>query len=1401
MVSDQARVREGSPEPRGVSLQGRGVNVSVYSAHAEAVWFCVFDEAGEAEVERIRLPGRSGDVFHGLIDGIAAGARYGLRVEGPYDPGAGHRFNAAKLLLDPYALAVDRPFALAPEHFGFVSGENRPDDRDSAAVTPKAIVVDPVLAEPASSLPGWDRLVVAELHLRGATKLHPGVPEALRGTFAGLASPAMLDHLTELGVTAVELLPTAVGLDERHLAPLWLTNYWNYNPVGFMAPDPRLAPGGWDEVRRATASLNAAGLAVILDVVFNHSGESDAEGPTVAFRGLDNASYYRLAEHDRGQYVNDAGCGNILQADHPEVVRLVLDSLRAWARYGGINGFRFDLAPTLGRSRKGFDAAAPLLSAIVQDPVLRTLILIAEPWDIGPGGYQLGAFGAAWGEWNDRYRDDVRRFWRGDGTVAALATRLAGSADVFSAKSRPSRSINYVTSHDGFTLRDLVSYASKHNEANGEHNRDGTTDNLSWNNGVEGVSHDPAIEAARRRDMRVLLATLFVSRGTPMLGPGSDTGHSQDGNNNAYAQDNPVSWTDWGRADAELPGLIAALAALRAAHPALHRDRFLTGRDRDGIGLPDVSWHRPDGAPQEGNDWQSHDTLMAVLAAPWPEGPDAIDRVATVFHAGREPVQVTLPAPRPNRAWRLAFDSGMPVDERSDVLVGDAVAVAPRSVLVFAEEKLGAGPGGGRTVAPEVLDRLAATVGIAPEWTQISGEVHRVTADTKQALLAAMGLPARTTAEAEDGLHQVAAMRDRRVLPRASAVRDGAALTLRVAGEGFAGRSLALSIRRDDGSRERLVVKAEAEQARVEAGADGRPVTWFEVPLPPQPIGRHQVTLEEAPDQPCSLTVAPGRCTLPSDLRDGGSAFGIAAHLYSLRHAGDAGIGDFTTLGAFGARAARSGARILGINPIHAMFATNRDRASPYNPSDRRFLDPIYLDVGTPDILGGAPTVQAAFDRQAPTFATLSENRYVDYAKVWAGKRAVLEAAFAAFESRHDGEPGALDQTGFAAFLTRGGTALQRFATFEAIAETLPDKHWQIWPDALRQAGGKVVADFAAAHADRVRFHAYLQWLSDSQLGRAAATATAGGLSLGLYRDLAVGCAPDGAEAWANPLDYAHGVSVGAPPDPFSASGQVWSLPPPSPLGRYRTGGALFGELLEANMRHAGALRIDHAMGLSRLFWVPDGMPGSAGAYVANDFEANLADVALASHRAQCLVIGEDLGTVQEGFRERLADNDILAYRVLFFERDERGFTPAERYPRKAVACVATHDLAPLAGWWRSRDTDERLRTGQIDEAAAAAARDERVRERVMLAEAVGQPQLAEGDDFPALSRAVHDFVADAPSMLVVTQAEDLVGEEEGVNLPGTDRERPNWRRRLTLDADAIFDRADREGTLRKAAT
>ncbi|WEK48713.1 MAG: glycogen debranching protein GlgX [Candidatus Kaistia colombiensis] len=680
-------VGEGSAEPLGVTPTATGVNVAVVSAHAEAIFFCLFDAAGKVELSRVSLPGRTGDVHHAHVEGVRPGARYGLRAEGPWRPKAGQRFNVAKLLVDPYALAIDRPFRLDDTMFDARRLGAASDDRDSAAVMPKAIVTARANPQPRLNPPiAWDRQVIYELHVRGFSKLNPAIPEAIRGTFAGLGHPASIAHLRRLGVTTVELLPVAAWLDERHLPPLGLVNYWGYNPVAWMAPDPRLAPGGFAEVAAAVAALHAAGIAVILDVVFNHSGESDHLGPTVSMRGLDNATYYRLEQGDPSGYVNDAGTGNILAVDRPPVLRLVMDALRTWAERTGIDGFRFDLATTLGRRTEGFDPAAPLLAAIEQDPLLRDLVLIAEPWDIGPGGYQLGNFPPAWGEWNDRYRDTVRRFFRGDpGMVGDLATRLAGSADIFAPRYRSvTRSINFITAHDGFTLADLVAHARKHNDANGEGNRDGTDQNASWNNGVEGATATPAILARRKADIRALLMTLLLSRGTPMLTMGDELGRSQQGNNNAYAQDNPVAWLDWGTADGELIDFAAEILALRREHPALRDPRPLTGKTPEDGGEPDVGWYGPAGSALDESGWHAPDgrTLVAVLAVR--AGNGTTDRVCIVLHGGPAPIEVQLPPNAGGVPWRLATaSSGSDAVRAALSNPPQSLRSEPRSALLF----------------------------------------------------------------------------------------------------------------------------------------------------------------------------------------------------------------------------------------------------------------------------------------------------------------------------------------------------------------------------------------------------------------------------------------------------------------------------------------------------------------------------------------------------------------------------------------------------------------------------------------------------------------------------------------------------------------------------------------------
>lgn len=662
------KIKPGRAEVLGAIPDENGVNFALFSAHAEKVELCLFDDNRET---RLILPERSGDVWHGYVEGIGPGIEYGYRVHGPWAPEIGHRFNPSKLVLDPYARALSRPLVWAPQMQGGV-GSTRPDRRDSAPVMARGIVckiVKPNWDRPATS---WSKYIIYEAHIRGLTMMHPDAPNAARGTYDGIASPAILRHLKRLGVTAIELLPVAAFIDDRFLVENGLRNYWGYQPIGFMAPEPRY--GTRDSFRAMVRALHAAGIEVILDVVFNHAGEADGTGPTVSLRGIDNNSYYRLCEGGRS-YVNDTGTGNTLNLAHPMVLRLVTDALRHWVEEMGVDGFRFDLATTLGRASTGeFKELASLISAIRQDPVLNAVKLIAEPWDIGPGGYRLGAFPYPFVEWNDRFRDGVRQFWRGDaGQIPELARRISGSAEIFDQRGRAATSsVNLLTAHDGFTLHDLVSYNEKRNEANGENNRDGHNANFSQ------ALEDEDAKAARKRAM---LATLFLSQGVPMLLAGDELGNSQGGNNNAYAQDNPIGWVDWSNADEGLIDFVARLIQLRHDHPVLRQNRFLHAKIRAQDGVRDLIWRTATGVELCSQDW--HDPRARCLcaeirgAAEGPPGQAAQEAILAVFNAGAA-IDVCLP----EGEWDLLLDTADP--ERSETRhVAATTCVAAQSVQLF----------------------------------------------------------------------------------------------------------------------------------------------------------------------------------------------------------------------------------------------------------------------------------------------------------------------------------------------------------------------------------------------------------------------------------------------------------------------------------------------------------------------------------------------------------------------------------------------------------------------------------------------------------------------------------------------------------------------------------------------
>ncbi|HEY6134275.1 MAG TPA: glycogen debranching protein GlgX [Rubrivivax sp.] len=618
------RLKPGRAWPLGASVEPGGVNFAVPSAHAEGIDLCLFDPSGRQETARHALPARSADVWHGFLPGAGAGLVYGLRARGRWAPHEGDRFNPHKLLLDPWAREIVGSFEWGPQHFGFDLGDpGRIDTRDNADTALKARVAqdrfdwqgDRPLHTPLADT------VLYELHVRGFTMQHPSVPAAQRGTYAGLASDAAIAHLRRLDVTAVSLLPVQQHLDEQRLVRMGLSNYWGYNTIGFFCVEPRYAANpsaARDEFRHMVRRLHGAGIEVLLDVVYNHTAETDQYGPTLSWRGLDNRGWYRLPPGRPADYENDTGCGNTLDLRQPRVLQMVLDSLRYWVQEMHVDGFRFDLAPVLGRTDHGFDRHAPFFNALAQDPVLAGVKLIAEPWDIGPGGYRLGDFPGGWLEWNDRFRDTLRAFWLSHpSTRGELAQRLCGSSDLFRARGRtPGESVNFVAAHDGFTLRDLVSHERRHNLANGEDNRDGHGHNLSTNCGHEGPSDDPAVRERRARLQRALLATLLLSQGTPMLAAGDELGHSQGGNNNPYCQDNPTSWIDWSSADEALIAFTTQLLALRRRLRPLD-DRWYDGAAA-GSALPELSWLQAQGHPLSAADWQDGQqrALGVLIGAP-----------------------------------------------------------------------------------------------------------------------------------------------------------------------------------------------------------------------------------------------------------------------------------------------------------------------------------------------------------------------------------------------------------------------------------------------------------------------------------------------------------------------------------------------------------------------------------------------------------------------------------------------------------------------------------------------------------------------------------------------------------------------------------------------------------------
>ncbi len=706
MKKNEPALWRGHPYPLGATWDGEGVNFALFSEHAEQVQLCLFDPNGRREINRIDIPWQTDQVWHCYLPEMRPGQLYGYRVQGPYDPASGHRFNSHKLLLDPYAKDLVGSLRWSDALFGYLIGDPKadliPDRRDSAAGMLKCRVIDTAFTWSSDSPPNvpWDDTIIYELHVKGYTAQHPEIPAPLRGTYAGLATAPVIEHLKRLGVTAVELMPVHAFADDRHLIENRLRNYWGYNSIGFFAPDLRYSASGQvNEFKTMVKTFHSAGIEVILDVVYNHTAEGNHMGPTLGFRGIDNAAYYRLVQDDKRYYMDFTGCGNTLNMMHPRVLQLIMDSLRYWVQEMHVDGFRFDLASALARELHEVNRLGAFFDIIHQDPVLSQVKLIAEPWDLGEGGYQVGNFPVGWTEWNGKYRDTVRSYWKGDGgVIGEIGYRLTGSSDLYEHSGRrPYASINFITAHDGFTLQDLVSYNHKHNEANGEDNNDGEDHNRSWNCGEEGPTVNKHIRDLRAKQKRNFLATLFFSQGIPMLVGGDEMGRTQYGNNNAYCQDNEISWVDWDLSpeDRELIRFTESMIRLRKDHPTFHRNYFFQGRRIKGAGVKDITWLRPDGGEMTDEEWQqSFARCLGVFFSGAIEETDAKgqpvedDNMLLLLNAHHEEIPFKIPAFPAKARWAVIVDTSFEEGKRNDgryFYSGGEYPLQSRSMVLLAQ--------------------------------------------------------------------------------------------------------------------------------------------------------------------------------------------------------------------------------------------------------------------------------------------------------------------------------------------------------------------------------------------------------------------------------------------------------------------------------------------------------------------------------------------------------------------------------------------------------------------------------------------------------------------------------------------------------------------------------------------
>ncbi|MCS7206097.1 MAG: glycogen debranching protein GlgX [Leptospiraceae bacterium] len=1438
------KISEGKPYPLGANWDGSGVNFAIYSKHAERVYLCLFDDVNSRrESVCIPLKYRTHYIWHCYIEGILPGQLYGYRVYGPYNPKEGHRFNPSKLLLDPYALAIGRDLIWSDVHFGYKLPnkfhERNPQDNADKALL--AAVIDPAFSwgdDKPLRIP-WKDTIIYEVHLKGYTKLHHLVPEELRGTYLAFTTEPVINYLKDLGVTTIEFLPIQHSISEYHLVKRRLVNYWGYNPIAFFAPNPRYAYGkrmtdAINEFKTMVKVLHQAGFEVILDVVYNHTAEGDHRGPTLSFRGIDNLSYYRVYEDKKDEYLDFTGCGNTLNHQNHQVLQLIMDSLRYWITEMHVDGFRFDLASALARELHDVDRLNCFFALIQQDPIISKAKLIAEPWDLGQDGYQLGNFPPGWTEWNGKFRDSVRRVINEYETnLSDFATRICGSSDLYKKDDRKTySSINYITCHDGFTLRDLVSYNQKHNEANGENNQDGFNQNFSKNYGVEGDTNDHKIKLLRLKKQKLFLTTLFISQGVPMLLAGDELNRTQKGNNNAYCQDNEISYVSWEENEfsQELYITTKFLITLRKSNEVFRRIEFFEGEEKKIMDVKDIYWIHPDGREMESKDWEKQLCLGMILPAEFGERFEFYtslqgDTLFVIFNFSNQRINFKIPEIIPTR-WTLIFDTNKhlfvsteePFLDKFNIevekyfanesisvknfyeslqilysdgriyLPNDEIEIPEHSIKILKADKNWKEAHVRRNYRLSLLEKLMDSTGVIRTYYDLLGRKFELSYHEIFMVFRSLHLPVKDLSSLESVYENYINDLWFKGITSSYVFTVNEEITLEISIlEIF--KEFEIQIYQD----KQLVYQKEYKNFPIIETHTIYFTRFKKLKMVKTKIhiseklkiGYYEILILNNKEiyTKGSLIITPDECYYDNKIYTG-----VWIQLYALRSQSNLGIGDFGDLKKLALIIKKYNFNLIGLSPLH-YFSISSENVSPYYPASRLAIHPIYIDIFQLEEFHTSQNALKKWKEFLPKIESEKKQKIINYELIYNIKKEILWEAYKEFQKNPKFEQ---RREEFEEYKNEN-QLLFYHALFELVKEIY--KNIQL-PNHIFKQNSEIQNQFLREYREKLDFYQYLFYLAEKQFLKIKEEIQQEGVYL--YLDLAVGCAPEQVEYfyWEEiyPFVFSRNARAGAPPDPFSSKGQDWGLAVFNPCTLKKIGYEPFIKLLQRNLFQNTLLRIDHIMWFYRLFWIVKEGSQQTSTYVRYPDQDLFKILSLESQLHQSLIIGEDLGTVPQEVKDIMAQKKILSWKVFYFEKTQEAYLDPQKYPLQSVATINTHDLPTLAGFWMGKDIEELHRMKKITQEELLNLLEKRNQEKLKMIELLKQKGYFK-DDTPLTEDSIYDpkiayyfhkLLAEAPSKILLVSIYDLLGESDQPNFPGTTNEYPNWRMRNSIPIEEI---------------